>query len=171
MKTIVIAGAHSNVGKTTMAERLLKKLPGWSALKVTVSHQGRGPKKEKCPRNKGCRACTSFKGDFDIVTDKRIINRKGKDTARLKRAGAKKVVWLRSTLKGLKAGLKMSIRELRDSEGLVIEGNSVLEHLKPDITIFIKGRRHRLKRSAKAVQKKADIIIDSKPDIYPSRHN
>ncbi|MFH1752556.1 MAG: hypothetical protein ABH875_00075 [Candidatus Omnitrophota bacterium] len=160
MRTIVVTGSYSNVGKTLMAEWLLKQLPGWSALKVTVRHNREGGRRYKCPRNKGCSACTDFKGDFDVVTDRKIIDQKGKDTARLKKAGAKRVAWLRSTSKGLKRGLKKAFLELKDSEGLVIEGASVLKYLKPDIAIYMKGRAHPLKRSAEAAQKKADIVIN-----------
>lgn len=163
MKTIVISGSHSNIGKTSMAESLIREFPGWSALKVTLRHGARGSKRARCPRNKSCRACTSFKGDFDVVTDRRIINQKGKDTSRFKKAGAKKVAWLRATPKGLKRGLKESFLELRDSEGLIIEGTSVLKHLKPDIAIYIKASRQHIKQSAGYAEKKSDIIVNACP--------
>ncbi len=81
MKTIVISGAHSNIGKTLLAEEMLRSLADWSALKVTVKN------KSKCPRKSesNCRVCSEFKGDFDIVKNRNVINQKDTDTARLKK--------------------------------------------------------------------------------------
>ena len=57
-KTIVIAGAHSHIGKTTLGQKLLQGLGNWSALKVTVSHIRDGLNlKYKCPRRTNCDVC------------------------------------------------------------------------------------------------------------------
>ncbi len=55
----------------------------------------------------------------------------------MKRAGAKKVIWLRAKEEGLKEGLKKVLKNFRGSEGIVIEGTSVLKYLKPDLRIFV----------------------------------
>jgi dethiobiotin synthetase len=154
MKTIVVSGAHSNIGKTLLAEEIIRSLPGWSALKVTVSRQA------GCPRMNSCRICSEFKDDFNIVTDRRIINQKGTDTARLKKAGAKKVAWLRANLKGLKVGLEEAIYYLKDARGIVIEGTSVLRCIKPSLVIYLQDNHKHLRTTARQAQKEADIIID-----------
>ncbi len=155
MKTIVIAGAKSGIGKTSLAEKLLCRLPDWSALKVTVK---RGT---ACPRQQSkCNACRELKKDFEIVEDEEIINQKGTDTARLKEAGAKKVIWLKSTLKGLETGLEGALRGLNGSKGVVIEGTSVVKYIKPDLLIFIKDDSENLRSGAREAFEKADVIID-----------
>jgi len=154
LKTIVISGAYSSIGKTTIAEELLYGLSNWSALKVTVK------KESKCPRGNSCNICNKFEGDFDIVTNRKIINQKGTDTARLKDAGAKKVVWLKATLKGLKTGLKKALARLKDSNGIVIEGTSVLKYIKPDLTIYLNDNTAYLRTVAKEARRKSDIIIN-----------
>lgn len=154
MKTIVISGAHSNIGKTLFAEEVLRNLPNWSALKVTVK---RGL---ECPRHSNCEICSELKGNFDIVADKKIISQKGSDTARLKEAGAKKVIWLKSTLKGLSAGFRKSLQMLNGSEGIVIEGTSILRFIKPDLAIYLKSNTTPLRTSAREAKRRADIIID-----------
>lgn len=155
MKTIVIAGAHSNIGKTSLAEEMLRNLPNWSALKVTVKKRA-----SRCPRGDNCGVCDELKEDFDIVTDKKTISQRGTDTARLKEAGAEKVVWLRATLKGLRAGLTESLQRLKGSEGIVIEGTSVLRYVKPDLAVYLKDNATDLKSTAKEAYRKADIIVD-----------
>ena len=155
MKTIVISGNRSDIGKTFLAEEMLRGMRNWSALKVTRVRAG-----SRCPRDKGCTVCSELSKDFDIITDEKIINKKDTDTARMKKEGAKKVIWLKANLNGLRQGLKKALYYLRASEGVVIEGTSVLKYIKPDLAIYLKDGAARLKPSAKQAEKKADIIID-----------
>lgn len=134
MKTIVVSGKQSRVGKTYMAEQLLRGLLGWSALKVTVSRIG------GCPHERGCRICPEIKKPFYIIKEKSIINQRGKDTARLKSAGAKQVIWLKARPEGLGAGLKQALQEFYECQGIVIEGTSVLKFIKPDLNIHLYGK-------------------------------
>ncbi len=154
MKTIVISGAHSGIGKTTLAEKILRQLPNWSALKVTMK------KGTDCPRHSDCTACGELTGDFDIITDKKVIDLEGTDTGRLKKAGAKDVVWLRATPEGLKRGLEKAFCHLAGSEGIIIEGTSVLRHIDPGVVIFLKDGAADLREEAREAERKADIIID-----------
>lgn len=155
MKTIVVSGSHSNIGKTSLAEGLIRSLPNWSALKIT-----KVAPKSRCPRHANCTVCSELKADFNIVTDRKVIDQKGTDTSRMKKAGAKKVAWLKASLKGLRPGLEEAFRRLKDSEGVVIEGTSVLKYIKPDLAIYLKGSAERPKASAKEAQKRADIIVN-----------
>lgn len=131
MKTIVISGSGSGVGKTSLAQQLLRHLPGWSALKVTVS------KERGCPLKKNCGVCPEIKEPFYIIKDKKIINQSGKDTARLKASGAKKVIWLKTKPDGLKEGLDRALSEFSNCKGVIIEGTSVLKFIKPDLNIHV----------------------------------
>lgn len=134
MRTIVISGERSGVGKTYVAERLLSCLRDWSALKVTVNKEG------NCPHQKNCGVCLEIKTPFYIIKDDKIINQSGKDTARLKSAGAKQVIWLKARPEGLKEGLDRALLEFADCDGVVIEGTSVLKFIRPDINIHIYER-------------------------------
>ena len=156
MKTIVVSGSYSNIGKTLLAEEILHSFRDWSAIKVTLK------RKSRCSRKigNGCRVCKEIKSDFSIITDKKVINQPKTDTARLKKAGAKRVTWLKATSKGLKTGLGGALQKLNDSKGVVIEGTSVLRHINPDLTIYLRGKNLDVRASAKEAEKKADIIID-----------
>lgn len=131
MRIITVSGAHSQIGKTTLAVALLRQLKNWSALKVTVI------KDWPCPRKVSCGVCEEQTAPFNIVSDSRVINQKGKDTQRLKAAGAKRVLWLKAKPLGLKAGLKKALKGFKGSDGVVIEGTSVLKYLKPDLGIYL----------------------------------
>lgn len=134
VKIITVSGSHSGVGKTFLAGRLLRKLKGWSGLKVTVVKEG------PCPRKIACGICQRQEAPFNIISAPRIINQKGKDTQRMKLAGAKKVLWLKAKPEGLKIGLKKALERFKNVPGVVIEGTSILKYLKPDLSLFINSK-------------------------------
>ena len=161
--TITVSGAHSGAGKTAVVERLLQELKGWSCLKVTLLHNG------PCPTGRDCGACDKMSSRFSIISNKKTIEVQNKDTWRFKKAGAKKVLWLRAKPRGLKQGLKKAISMFsaeggfvsgeKDARGLIIEGTSVLKYLQPDLAILVKRRDSILKDSAQEVLKKIDLIL------------
>ncbi len=134
MKIITVSGEHSGVGKTAVAEFLLGQLEGWAALKVTTIKDG------PCPKKNPCGVCKDQNAPFSIISAPRIIGRKGKDTHRMKAAGAKKVLWLKAKPSGLKEGLRKALERFNGSKGVIVEGTSVLKYLKPDLGIFITGK-------------------------------
>lgn len=153
MKIITVSGAHSGVGKTMLVARLLKNLHGWSALKVTVAHDG------ACPLNKNCGACDKLRDKYCIIANKDIIEKEGKDTQRFKASGAKEVLWLMARPSGLKRGIREAIARFRNTKGIIIEGTSILKYLNPDLAIFVRNRDSVLKPSAKGVLGKMDLIL------------
>lgn len=154
-KIITVSGSNSAVGKTTVAEALLKKLKGWSCLKVTVLHNG------SCPTGRDCGACDKLISRFSIISKKTIIEEKGKDTYRFKKAGASKVLWLKAKPQGLRRGLREAISKFKGAPGLIIEGTSILKYLNPDLAIFVKKENSILKCSAREVIKKVDLILNT----------
>lgn len=131
VKIIVISSERSGVGKTYVAQALLSQLSNWSALKVTTAKVG------NCPHQSNCGVCLEIKEPFHIIKDEAIINQPGKDTCRLKKAGAKQVIWLKAKPDGLKEGLKKVLLEFEDCEGVLIEGTSVLKFIRPDLNVHV----------------------------------
>lgn len=132
MKLIVISG-ESGLGKTKLAEGLLAQLKNWSAIKLTTI------KENNCPQGKlSCGICYNFRADYELIENSSLIEQKGKDTARLKKAGAKKVIWLKAKPRGLKRGIEKALEKLKDSKGVIIEGRSILRYIKPDVVIHLK---------------------------------
>lgn len=134
---IGIGGAHSGAGKTTYAALLLKKLKGWGAVKYTKT------------------ALYS-----SIIDDVEILAREGKDTGILLGSGAEKVLWVQSPPSELGEVLPQAIERLADLKGIIVEGNSAIEFLKPDVIIFIWGNDpNRIKESAKRILNTADVLV------------
>jgi hypothetical protein len=141
---IGIGGAHSGAGKTTYASLLLCHLRGWGAIK-----------------------CTRTGLYSSIVDDRETLSAKGKDTTKLLDAGAERVLWVQSPPSDLDGVLPVAVERLSDLRGIIVEGNSAIEFLRPDIIIFIFGSESSaVKDTAKALLERADIVVADR-DFFP----
>jgi len=105
---------------------------------------------------------------YSSITDTPdILTQENKDTARLLKAGAENVLWVQSPAEGLKEVMPLAVTGLLHLSGIIIEGNSAIEFLKPDVVIFIVGRdAGTLKKSAVKILDMADIILfEEEPSV------
>jgi LAO/AO transport system kinase len=135
---IGIGGAHSKVGKTTIACQILRRLNGWGAIKYTK---------------------TSFYSS--IVDNPETLQQENKDTSRLMNAGAQDVLWVQSPSEDIQEVLQIAIDRLSHVRGIIVEGNSAIESLKPEIVIFVSGNGE-IKRGAEKILSMANIVIFDK---------
>ena len=56
-------------------------------------------------------------------------------------------------------GLKEAIPLFKKTKGLIMESNSALKHLKPDLALFIKNKNSILKPSAREIINKIDLVV------------
>ena len=77
------------------------------------------------------------------------------------------MLWVQSPPEELKEVLPLAVDRLSHLAGIIVEGNSAIEFLKPDIVIFVSGRHSgALKKSAERVLETADIILyQNEPSI------
>jgi len=144
---IGIGGAHSGCGKTTFASLILQRVKGLGAIKYTKTS-----------------LYSSVTGDIEV------LSQEGKDTKRLLDSGAEKVLWVKSSYDDLPETLRIAIRDLSHLKGIIIEGNSAVEVLQPDIVIFIAGTEtERFKENAQNILKTANLVIydDEPPPEIP----
>ena len=141
-KIISVSGLHSGIGKTELCCRILSLLPGICAIKITINDQA-----------------------TEVIGDEASIMVPGKDTWRLKTSGADRVVWVRAQEAHLKKALAGAIARCGTCERLLIEGNSMLAHLTPALSIFICDSRICAaappKPSRAAALAKADLVINN----------
>lgn len=171
---IGIGGSHSGAGKTTAATALLRCLSAKEQKIRSLKKQNSGTKKESfctselpnfcthAPMGHGWGAIKYTKTAIytSIIDDPETLTQESKDTARLINAGAEKVLWVQSPPEELKEVLPMAVDRLSNLRGIIVEGNSAIEFLKPDIVIFVSGRHGgALKKSAERVLETADIIL------------
>jgi molybdopterin-guanine dinucleotide biosynthesis protein len=168
---IGVGGSHSGAGKTTVAEALLKHLTKIANVSVNSNSAG----KEKLTlktytdtKNRwGAIKYTKTVIYTSIIDDPETLTPEGKDTARLINAGAEKTLWVQSPPEELKEVLPIAVDRLSNLRGIIVEGNSAIEFLKPDVVIFIFGRdAGTLKKSAVKILDMADIILfEEEPSV------
>ncbi|MBI5204295.1 MAG: hypothetical protein HZA11_05190 [Nitrospirae bacterium] len=164
-----------------MAEALLKRLiQGVKATRlrrVAEETRGQGVKKTKFNKDPhSLEPCNTSWGAikytktaiYSSITDSLdILAQENKDTARLLKAGAENVLWVQSPAEGLEEVMPLAVTRLLHLSGIIIEGNSAIEFLKPDVVIFIFGRdTGTLKKSAVKILDMADIILfEEEPSV------
>jgi hypothetical protein len=141
-KIMTVSGSHSGIGKTLLAEYLLSLLQDFAAIKISIE-------------------------DFftAVSCDDATIMVPGKDTFRLKTSGAKQVIWVRSPEHNLMESMEQACSLLVDCAGVLIEGNSILTYINPDLAFFVYGGDlQTLKPSRLYALQKARIIINNLRD-------
>jgi hypothetical protein len=128
---LIVVGGHSrNIGKTSVAAGLISHLRDrkWAALKITqyghgvCSHHG-----EAC----GCE--TEPDHPFALSEE---YEPNGTDSGRFLAAGAERAFWLR-TPAGQLSGASSQVRKiLAQHENVVVESNSLLELVEPDLFLM-----------------------------------
>jgi molybdopterin-guanine dinucleotide biosynthesis protein len=132
-RIIVIAGTASNTGKTTLLCDLLRALTPdapWEAIKVSRGHY------RSCGKDPHACCVSHLLGEQPTIRSGRAETyAPGKDTGRYWDAGASNVHWVIATNEQVGLGLEQALARVQTGR-VLIEGTSVLQHLKPDFAIL-----------------------------------
>ncbi len=150
---VVVSGFSSNVGKTTLVCELLRRLRGWEAVKVTRGHS------RSCGRDPEACCVSDLLRAEPVVRSGREANfEAGKDTGLFWEAGAANVHWVIVNDDRVEQGIQEAIARVK-SEAVIIEGNSLLEFVTPDLAIMCaRADGGTIKSSARAALKKSDVV-------------
>jgi hypothetical protein len=152
---IVVIGGHSrSVGKTSVVAGLISALSDrhWTALKITQYGHG------ICSANGESCDCATDDHSWAVTEDK---DRSGEsDTSRFLVAGAAHSWWVR-TQQGRLAEAMPRIRQiLAGAENAIIESNSILRFLKPDLYLTVLDPETAdFKPSAQTFLDRADAVL------------
>jgi hypothetical protein len=152
---IVVIGGHSrNVGKTSVVAGLIAKLPAynWTAFKVTQFGHGR------CSLNGRPCQCETADHAWAITEEK---ERSGKsDSSRFLVAGAKQAFWVRTAQGKLEKAVSAIRRRLNEAENAILESNSILKFIQPDVYISVLDPANEdFKSSAQQYLERADAVV------------
>jgi molybdopterin-guanine dinucleotide biosynthesis protein len=153
--SIVVIGGHSrNVGKTSVVAGLIAAMPehNWTAIKITQYGHG------ICSVN-GKQCHCAVDDHRWAITEER--DRSGaSDTSRFLVAGAQRSLWVRTKQGRLSQAMPGLRRKLASTENTIIESNSVLGFLQPDVylTVLDSGTQD-FKASARKFLELADAVI------------
>jgi hypothetical protein len=159
---VIVIGGHSrDVGKTSVVAGLIAALPEqhWTAFKITQYGHGICSRKGKVCH---C-ACATADHSWAISEEQ---DRSGEsDTSRFLLAGAERAWWVRSEQGRLGEAMPTIEQKLSESENAIVESNSILGFLSPDLylTVLDPGTRD-FKRSAREFLNLADaVLLHDKP--------
>ncbi len=132
MAVIVIGGHSRNIGKTSVVAGLIAAMPEmqWTAFKITQYGHG---------------FCTADGAPCDCQTDEHTIAVSAErpdgdpttDSGRYLRAGAARSLWVRTRTGMLATAMPRVRRELAASQNAIVESNSVMQFLKPDLYLSV----------------------------------
>ena len=152
---IVVIGGHSrSVGKTSVVAELISALPeyDWTAVKITQYGHG------VCSADGAPCDCATADHTWAISEEK---GRGGEsDTSRFLLAGAMRALWVRTEQGRLAEAMPALRRRLDGSRHVILESNSVLKFLRPDLylTVLDPGTED-FKNSAREFLDRAGAVI------------
>jgi len=129
---VVVVGGHSrNIGKTSVVAALIARLPElrWTAFKITQYGHGFCTADGKPCQCQTEDSCVSITAERDATS--------GTDTSRFLAAGAVRSLWVRTRVGMLAESMPRIRQELAASENAILESNSVLEFLEPDLYLVV----------------------------------
>jgi molybdenum cofactor guanylyltransferase len=155
---LMIGAAGRNVGKTEFACELIRRYRDEAfvvGLKVTTVDERTG----SCPRGgEGCGVCGSLQGEYCVTEELSVEGTK--DTMRMKRAGAQRVLWLRVRREHLERGLASVLGQIPDRACIVCESNSARHVLEPGGFLVIReAGASQFKDTCRAVLDRADRVV------------
>lgn len=151
---VAISGFSSNVGKTTLMCELLRRLPGWEAIKLTRGHY------RSCGRDPAGCCVSDLLRDEPVIRSGREANYQvGKDTGLFWEAGASNVHWVIVKDDQVERGIKNALARVA-TDGVLIEGNSFLDYLTPDLAVTCaRSDGGKIKPSARAALRQSDVVF------------
>ncbi|HEX5483718.1 MAG TPA: hypothetical protein VFZ08_13930 [Terriglobia bacterium] len=158
MHAVVVGGHTRNIGKTSLAAGLIRAFPslGWTAVKITQYGHG------ICSRDGKPCDCAPQTRPYLLTEEKDAAGHS--DTSRFLAAGARRSLWLRARQGQLADALPTLEAALATDERVLIESNSILEFIQPDLyLVVLDSSRPDFKESARRYLARADALITFAP--------
>jgi hypothetical protein len=160
---VSISGPCSRSGKTAAAVSLLAALPKGraAAVKFTTTEDVF----ERCPRGTTCVVC-DIDVPFRVIEDASILAEAGTDTARLREAGAERVVWAIARQSALGAAWAAVRDRLAGAGVVVMEGSTIVSLARPDRQVFVAHpwlSPARWKPTSAGCVAAADLVVVNRP--------
>jgi len=152
---IVVVGGHTrNIGKTSVMAGLIAATRelDWTAFKITQFGHG------VCSANGEPCDCETAEHTIAITEERERAS--GTDSSRYLAAGAVKSFWVRTRQGQLAEAMPRIRKELERTGNAILESNSVLRFLKPDLYIAVLDPTVAdFKESAKRYLDRADAVV------------
>jgi len=162
MNVVVIGGQASGVGKTSVICGLIAAMPErrWTAIKITQCNHGT----MQCSRDSNSKECDCELHGASIAISVEHDRTASSDSSRYLAAGAVRSLWMRTLPGHLGEALPRLEEEIAGAENVVIESNSVMEFLSPDIyALIVSPNVTDVKASARRYLSRANVVLVAEP--------
>ena len=154
MAVVVVGGHTRNIGKTSVAAGLIAALREWRWTAIKVTQFGHGV----CSANG--RPCGCETADHSVAISEERGESPETDSGRFLTAGAERSLWVRTRQGQLFAAMPRLRREIASAENVLIESNSVLQFIRPELYLSVLDLDTAdFKRSARIFLDRADVIL------------
>ena len=129
---IVVVGGHTrNIGKTSVVAGVIRAFPEmrWTAFKITQFGHG------VCSANG--EPCDCETASHSVAVSEERDGASGTDSGRYLAAGAVRSFWVRTRMGQLAEAMPRIRKEMAGAENVVIESNSILRFLRPDLYLSV----------------------------------
>ena len=152
---IVVVGGHTrNIGKTSVVAGVIRAFPEmrWTAFKITQFGHG------MCSANG--EPCDCETAEHTVAVTEEKDGASGTDSSRYLAAGAVRSLWVRTRTGDLAEAMPRIRKELERAENAVIESNSILRFLRPDVYLSVLDPTvEDFKESARVYLDRADAVL------------
>jgi hypothetical protein len=167
MAFILVGGHTRNIGKTQLVVEIIRAFPQahWTAAKITQFGHG------VCSINGQDCHCAVDQHRFAIQQEHDSAGRG--DTCRMLAAGAERVFWVRAKQGRLDEALPDFRRRVADDANLIVESNSLLHFMQPDLYIpVLDFSQEDFKNSSRELLQRAHaFVVVGSADREPSWKN
>jgi hypothetical protein len=152
---LVVVGGHSrSIGKTSVAAGIIRSSPEarWTAVKITQHGHG------ICSAaGEPCSCAIEYDHPF-ALSEETAPN--STDSGRFLAAGAERAYWLRTAVGQLGHGMPELRRILASSQNVILESNSVLQFVRPDLYLIVLDFANAdMKDSSRLYFDRADALV------------
>jgi hypothetical protein len=162
---VVVIGGHTrNIGKTSVVCGVIRALPGWNWTAIKIKQYGHGV----CSRNG--EPCDCDDPEHPIVITEETGLSPSTDSGRFLASGAVRAFWIRTLASELGEAMPEIRRLLATSENTIIESNSILGFLKPDLcAMVLDGTVPDFKATSLRFLDRANILVvtSEAPLVWP----
>ncbi len=152
---LVVVGGHSrNIGKTSVVCGIIEGLRDWNWTAIKVTQYGHGV----CSHEG--EACECADPRHPVALSEEHGAAPDTDSGRFLKAGARRAWWLRTASGQLGEALPRLKRLIGETEHTIVESNSLLQFLKPDLCLMVlDGAVADFKASSLRFLDRADALV------------
>jgi hypothetical protein len=152
---VVVVGGHTrNIGKTSVVCGVIRAMSEWNWTAIKITQFGHGI----CTRDG--EACDCSDPEHPIAISRETGASPKTDSGRFLASGAARAFWVRTPAGQLNEAMPSVRRMVADSPNVIIESNSILRFVKPDLcAMVLDGSVPDFKKTSQRFLDRANVLV------------